>query len=235
MFPFLLIILIAAGCASQENSLEKVKGVDVTYNEYFKPFDQLDERKNIQFYKPIAIEEIRSSLDEQIWSAGNGIASDALPFEVDEEQAYLVTSKEEMGEVKNQVQLSYMGNSEYGDVDSFFIISVTEVGENPIKEYDFPEVVDSVGNELKKEILIDNVPIFQQVLTTDSALLYRYYKYNEAEKKVTVVGTAANEFYSYYDGFVYHIGYSIDREKNTAQVQEDMLNLTRKFILDNDL
>ncbi|MFP3321635.1 hypothetical protein R0K05_00940 [Planococcus sp. SIMBA_160] len=93
------------------------------------------------------------------------------------------------------------------------------------------DTVDSVGNSFEKETLIGEDVIFQQILTIDSALLYRYYDFNETGERVSVVGTAANEFYSYHDGFVYHVGYLIDRQRNTEQVQDDMLNLTRNLIL----
>lgn len=234
MFLFFIISSLY-GCSNLENDLEKVKGTGITYSQYFKSYDGLDNRENIKFYKPIAIDEINSAFPKQIDEAVNLIDSSALPFEVDEEKAYLVTSEDKTDEVKHQVQLSYLGKSDYDKVDNFFIISVTNVGENPIKEYNFSEEYDLVGNELKKEILIDDVPIFQQVITTNSALLYRYYDYDETKNMVGVVGTSANEFYSYYDGFVYHIGYLIDREKNTAEVQEKMLNITRNFILGDDL
>ena len=69
---------------------------------------------------------------------------------------------------------------------------------------------DTVGNELKKAELLTGVPVYQQI---------------------RIVGTQANEFYAYYDGYIYHIGYSIDREKNDSDMQEKMLNLVREYIL----
>ena len=133
--------------------------------------------------------------------------------------------------LSHQVQLSYLGTSEEGMIDEFFIISVTEMDKNPIGDYEMTDTVDSVGNSFKTESLIGEDVIFQQVLTIDSALMFRYYDFDESEKRVIVVGTAANEFYSYHDGFVYHVGYLIDRQRNTEQVQDDMLNLTRNLIL----
>ncbi|MCG3087707.1 hypothetical protein [Sporosarcina cyprini] len=90
---------------------------------------------------------------------------------------------------------------------------------------------DTVGNELKKVELLKGVPMYQQILTTNSALLYRYYDLDETENQIRVVGTQANEFYAYYDGYIYHIGYSIDREKNDSDMQEKMLNLVREYML----
>ncbi|WP_208597192.1 hypothetical protein [Planococcus maritimus] len=135
------------------------------------------------------------------------------------------------GKLSHQVQLSYLGTSEEGMIDEFFIISVTEMDKNPIGDFEMTDTVDSVGNSFEKETLIGEDVIFQQMLTTDSTLLYRYYDFNETGERVPVVGTATNEFYSYHDGFVYHVGYLIDRQRNTEQVQDDMLNLTRNLIL----
>lgn len=221
------------GYSNNESGLEKVKGVDVTYSELFKTFDGLDERSNITYYKPLPIEKIDSTFPEQVGKDVKNLDSDLLPFEIDEEKAYLVTFEDEDGEVKNQVQLSYLSKSEYDWVDNFYIISVTEVDENPLEGYNLSDEYDTVGNKLKKEILTEELPIFQQVITTNSALLYRYYEYDEAKDQVGVFGTSANEIYSYYNGYVYHIGYIIDRKINTDKVQEEMLKITRDYILGN--
>lgn len=127
--------------------------------------------------------------------------------------------------------MSYLSKSEYNDVDEFLIISITEVDENPLKGYDISDKYDSVGNKLKKETLTEDLSIYQQLITTDSALLYRYYDYDEAKNSIGIVGTAANEIYAYYNGCIYHIGYLIIEEKNNEEIQERMLNLAREYIL----
>lgn len=231
MILFFVISSLLLGCSNNETNLEEVKGVGLTYSEYFKNLDELDRRDNIKYYKPLPIDEIELlPLPEQVKKSVNAIVSDRLPFKVDEEKAYLVTSENENGEVMNQMQLSYHGN-----VDDFFIISVTEVDGNPLEGYNVSDEYDSVGNELKKEVLAEGVPIYQQVITTNGALLYSYYDYDKTENRVNTVGTTANEFYAYYNGYVYHIGYLIDRKKNDKKMQENMLQLTRDYILRNSL
>lgn len=191
----------------------------------------MNEREHVEFFKPAEAQPLPTSILSEHHLLEKGIDPDLLPFEVDGENAYVVTSEDRTGKVTHQVQLSYLGKSEEGIVDEFFIISVTEMDENPVENYEVVAATDSVGNKIGKQELSGNDFIFQQVLTTNSALLYRYYEYDEAEEKLNVVGTAANEFYSYHDGFVYHVGYLIDRERNTDQVQDDMLNFTRNIIL----
>ena len=233
MLPIIFISSILLGCSFNKTDFEEVKGVGLTYSEYFKTYDGLDERQNIKYYKPVPIDEVESSLSEQVKKAINTIDSNRLPFTVDDEKAYLITSKDENGKIKSQVQLSYLSKPEYDEVDDFFIISVTEVDENPLKRYDISDKYDSVGNELKEEILTEDLPIYQQVITTDSALLYTYYDYDETKNSIVTVGTAANEFYAYYNGYIYHIGYLIDKEKNNEEMQDKMLHLTREYILGN--
>ncbi len=106
-------------------------------------------------------------------------------------KSYFVTSKSKEGKGISQVQVSYLGNNEYGNTDEFFIISVTESDRNPLEGHDTSDEVDSVGNKLKKESLTGDLSIYQQVITTNGALLYRYYNYDEVDKKIEVVGTSA--------------------------------------------
>ncbi|HHW36266.1 MAG TPA: hypothetical protein GXX18_03090 [Bacillales bacterium] len=231
MFLFFAVSLLLFGCSNNEPDLEEVNGVGLTYSEFFKPYDRLDERKNIKYYKPLPIDEIESSFQEQVKMAVNKIDSERLPFKVEEEKAYLITSKNEDGKARNQIQLSYLNKSEYDRIDDFFIISVTEADKNPLEEINISNEYDSVGNKLKKEILTGDIPIYRQVITTDSALLYSYYDYDETENRISTVGTAANEIYAYNNGYIYHIGYLIDKEKNNEKIQEDMFQLAREYIL----
>lgn len=229
--PVLLILLLCTGCSGASNGLEQVKGNGLTFSENFNAYDGLDERENVKFYKATEKAELTLPSLSQESLMNNGIETESLPFEVVDKNAYVVTSEDAAGKLSHQAQLSYLGASEEGSVDEFFVISVTEMDKNPVDDYKMTGTVDSVGNSFKTEPLIGENVIFQQVLTTDSALMFRYYDFDESEKRVIVVGTAANEYYAYHEGFVYHIGYLIDRQSNTEQVQNDMLNLTRNLIL----
>ncbi|WP_138420746.1 hypothetical protein [Aquibacillus sediminis] len=235
MFLLFVISLLLLGCSNKHTNLEEVEGDGLTYSEYFKPYDRLDERENMTYYKPLPIDEIESSLQGQIKKTVNKIDSESLPFKVEEEKAYHVTSKNEDGTARNQIQLSYLSKSDYDRVDDFLIITVTEAEQTPLEENDISNEYDSVGNKLKKEILTEDIPIYQQVITTNSALVYSYYDYDETENRIATVATAANEMYAYYNGYIYHIGYLIDKEKNNEKMQEDMLQLTREYILGDSL
>ncbi|MDQ0230199.1 hypothetical protein J2S19_001451 [Metabacillus malikii] len=191
----------------------------------------MDMRKNLRFYKPFSIDTIVANLLEPLTKSINLLDTAKLPFEVDEEQAYLITSKDENGSIKHQLQLSYLSKTEYDDIGNFYIVSITEVDENPLKGHQILEKRDSIGNELKTYNLTNTLPIYQQIITTNSALLYKYYDYDIDNKKVVTVGTSANELYTYYNGAIYHIGYSINDEKANPEFHNEMLQLTREFIL----
>ncbi len=233
----ILIILMSfllMACTVDQSQLEKVKGNSLTYSEYFKHYDRLDERENLQFYKPVSLDQvILSELPNEMENMFKVIDTKVLPFEVDEEEVYFMTSKNNEGTEINQVQVSYLGKNEYDSVDDFFILSITEANQNPLLAYDIADEVDSTGNQLTKESLSEDLPIYHQNLTTDSALLYRYYDYDEKNKKVSTVGTAANELYAYYNGYIYHVGYLIGDEKNDANLANEMLQIFKDYILEH--
>lgn len=234
--PVLLLIIMifmVIGCTSKEDEafLEKVKGTGFAYSEYFKSVDQQDERKNITYYTPLPIDEMLNIASNPIKNSIHPIDLEKLPFEVNEQKAYVVTSEVENENRQNQVQLTYIHTDEYDQTEDFYIITVTELDENPLDKYDFSkQQTDTVGNELRKEILKDDIPIFHQVITTDGALAYRYYSYDEKNKQVSTVVTLANELYTYYNGYLYHVGY-VTENQNTKEVQEEIFQLTKEFIL----
>ncbi|REB05178.1 hypothetical protein DVB69_15550 [Sporosarcina sp. BI001-red] len=228
----LALILMSSllfGCSMDQSELKKERGTGLAYSEYFKGYDGLDEREDVTYYKPVQLDEADTSLPEVVRSRVHELNPDKLPFNVDEEKAYLVTSKDKDGKLRNQVQISYIGKDEYEQPEAFLIISITDSDKDPLASFAGTDKVDTVGNEFKKEQLTEDVPIYQQILTTDSALIYKYYE--ETEKGIATVGTSANEFYTYYKGHIYHIGYWIDRDKKDENMQETMLQLVREYIL----
>ncbi|KAB8135711.1 hypothetical protein F9U64_10555 [Gracilibacillus oryzae] len=222
---FFLLSCFLLGCSADEAGLEEVDGTDITYSEFFKSYDRLDQRENITYYKPVPIMELQSSFPNHVV---NTIDTNRLPFEVEKEIAYLVTSENEEGDLQRQVQLTYHSKSDPGD---FFIMTITEVEQNPLTEVDMTDKLDYAGNELKKYTLTEGLPVFQQIITMNSSLVYRYYDFDEANERLSVVADSANEIYAYHDGFVYHAGYMVDSEETT---HEQMLELTRDYILGHD-
>lgn len=239
-FKLILLLLglnvVLMGCTNKETepSLTKVEGEGLQYSEYFKSVDELDKRENVTYYKPLPIETMVQLAPESMENAVQLIDWEELPFEVNQQVAYLNTSKDKEGNIQTQVQLTYLSEDSYGSTDDFFILTVTEVEESPLEKYDFSnEKVDTIGNELRKEILTDEIPIFHQVITENSALIYSYYNY--LDNRISLTVTNANEFYGYYNGHLYHAGYSIEGKNNSVEVQEKLLQLTREFMLGKTL
>lgn len=231
---YMLVIYLSLliGCSpvdTSESILTKVQGDGFTYSGLFKGVDELDNRKNGTYYKPVSMAEMMTAIPDTMRNAIHLIDSKKIPFDVDEEAAYLVTSQDDQGNVQHQVQFSYSSGSLS---DKFLIISVTEVEENPLTKHDFStEKYDPLGNELRKEVLVDDIPIFHQVVTTNSGLVYRYYNLNEEKNIIHLVNTRAHELYAYYQGHVYHVGYAINESQAADDVHEQFLHITREWIL----
>lgn len=229
---FFTISLVLAGCNNKEADFVKVKGDGLTYSEYFKSVDELDTRGNVTYYKPLSIDEFLTAAPDSLITEIQPLDSEKLPFEPNEQSVFLVTSEDKKSNVQNQAQITYLSSDVYEQAEEFFIISVTDVKENPLEKYDFSrEKQDTLGNELIREVLIEDIPIFHQVQTTNGSLVYTYYHYNKDKNKVATVGTSANELYTYYKGRIYHAGYQLSNETNTEKSHEQILQLFREFVL----
>lgn len=221
----LTLSILSAGCTPEMPGVEKLSGTGLARSEYFKAYDKMDQREHVTYYKPFSLDD--RELPQPVVDAVRGFDSRRLPFTADEEKAFLVTAEEGT----NEVQVSYLGKDEYGQTEEFFIISVADIDQNPLASYELADEFDEVGNRMTREQLTGDIPIYQQLRTTDSALLYTYYE--EDEKGIATVGTAANELYAYYGGHIYHIGYSFDRDHG-EEVREGMLEMAREYILSRE-
>src|SRR5690606_9085650 len=139
----LFIVFLLVGCTTDQTSLKKTKSDGLTFSEYFRAYDKLDERRDSKFYKPLILDEVQSSsLPVEMKKVIHPVDLKDLPFKVDEEKVYFVTSKSKEGKEINQVQISYLGKNQYGNIDRFFIISVTESNRNQLEAHDISEKVD---------------------------------------------------------------------------------------------
>ncbi|MBU0904611.1 MAG: hypothetical protein KKF57_05425 [Firmicutes bacterium] len=220
------------GCTNKEAGLVEVQGDGLTYSEYFKSVDELDTRENVTYFKPLLIDDFMNVAPDSLENEIHPIDSVKLIFEPNEQSVYLVTSEHKKSNVQNQAQFTYLSKDSYEQAEEFFIISVTDVKENPLEKYDFSkEKQDTLGNELRREVLIEDTPIFHQVKTTNGSLVYTYYQYNKDKNEIATVATSANELYTYYKGRTYHAGYQLTNENNTEKAREEILNLFRAFVL----
>ena len=180
----------------------EVQGDGLTYSEYFKNVDELDMRENVTYFKPLLIDKFMKAAPDSLENGIHPIDTMKLPFEPNEQS------------------------------EEFYIISITDVNENSLEKYGFSnEKQDTLGNELRREVLIDDIPIFHQVRTTNGSLVYTYYQYNKDKNEIATVVTSANELYTFYKGRIYHAGYQLNYENNTEKSREEILKLFREFVL----
>ena len=226
------ISMLLTGCNNKEIGFVEVHGDGMTYSEYFKSIDELDTRENITYYKPLSIAEFMTVAPDSLKNEIHPIDSEKLPFKPNEQSVFLVTSEDKKSNVQNQAQFTYLNSNEYELTEEFLVISVTNVEKNPLEKYNFPkEKQDTVGNELRREVLIDDTPIYHQVKTTNGSLVYTYYQYIKDKNTVATVATSANELYTFYNGRIFHAGYQLTKENNTEKSREEILQLFREFVL----
>jgi hypothetical protein len=214
----------------------KVKGSDVTYNQYFQVADQLNNRKNLEFYEPVkgfeAMREVASAMGNNV----HPIDPKKLPFKANIQEVYAVTSEMINGRLQNQLQFTYSQKALNGEDQQFAIFTVTNVESNPLANYDNThDRIDFAGNTIKNEGLIGESPLFHQDITKEKGgLTYSYYNFDVKNNQVRLAVTLANELYTYYNGYVFHVGYRLEHA-DQEDMQKKMIELLKEFILGNDL
>ncbi|MEY9977990.1 hypothetical protein [Lysinibacillus sp. RC79] len=213
----------------------EVKGTVVTYSQYFQIADRLNDRKNPKFYEPVkgfeAMREVATVMGNNV----HPIDPKKLPFKANIQEVYAVTSEMTNGRLQNQMQFTYLQKALNGEDQQFAIFTVTNVDSNPLVNYDIThDISDFLGNTIKNEGLIGENPLFHQIATPDNGRLsYFYYDFDIKNKKVRLTSTLANELYTYYNGYVFHIGYQIEHA-DQEDMQKKMIELVKEFILGND-
>lgn len=226
---FILLVPTLVSCKSEADTLIKVKGEGLTYNENFKLYDKLDQRTDITYYKAETMDDMLKQSPNLIKEVGQSFNETNWPLTINKKEGYLIKSENSAGETYDQIQLSFLNISEFDKVEEFIIVSIYEVDKNPFASNTIDNELDFAGNKLVKSTLDKNTPIYQQILDSNKAMLYKYYGYNEKDKTVGINHTAANEIYTYHDGYIYNIGYLITSTDNS--IHSEMLELIKKSIL----
>ncbi|WP_042476432.1 hypothetical protein [Bacillus ndiopicus] len=193
------------------NVFEKTRGEGVAYSEFFKPFDQQDLRQ-LTYYKPVSLSEFLRA---------NGLSLSQLPKPFHANDGEVIAVQDAM---HTELQLHFKSG------ETFLNISMAKDFMNPLFHEELQNVEsDTVGNKITMLELADEIPLFLLTRTTDSALVYRYYGYDKERNRIHLIATAADEFYTYYNGIIYHIGYS------GAVNEEEMIAFVKDFILHNTI
>ncbi|QPA56004.1 hypothetical protein [Lysinibacillus sphaericus] len=208
----------------------EVEGKDTTYSQFFPISLYLSQAKNIKYYAPLQGFEAMQSVGTLLGNAVHLTKSENLPFKPNIQEVYAVTSKMDDGSQQTQFQFSFKEKS-YTGVDLQYInFTVTNVDRNPLADY-----VKSQNIEDTADIKISNValnfmnPVLFREMTPNQGFPYIYYNYDAADKRIYQMTTRANEYYSYYNGYVYHIGYQLNGDPQ--EMQEEMATIVKEFIL----
>lgn len=208
----------------------EVEGKDTAFSNFFPLANYLSQAKHIQYYAPLqgleAMQSVATSLEDVVHLTD----PENLPFQPNIQEVYALSAKMEDGSKQTQFQFSYKEKSSTGVDLQFINFTVTNVKYNPLASY-----VKSKNMEETLGMKVSNIglnfmnPLFYREMSPERGYVYIYYNYDETDKRIFQMTTRANEFYSYYNGYVYHIGYQL--EGDPQEVQEKMAILARDFIL----
>ncbi|MEA0552419.1 hypothetical protein U1P98_14680 [Lysinibacillus irui] len=210
-----------------------VDGTATTYSQYFQIADSLNHRENIKYYAPLqgfgAMQEVASTMGDAV----HLIEPKDLPFQANIQEVYAVTSDMKDGSLQTQFQFSFKEKSLAGVDLQYIHFTITNVERNPLANRKLTENIENIeGSNLKNVGFNFLNPLYYREMTPDRGFAYIYYDYDEADKRVfRMTTTSANEFYTYDNGYVYHIGYRINGDQE--EVQEKMVAIVRKFISGN--
>ncbi|MEG0470976.1 MAG: hypothetical protein RR588_01450 [Solibacillus sp.] len=192
---------------------EQIDGDGVVASEAFKVFD--DHRNyGLRFYfKPVTLNH---------FTFANNVTFPDLPAPFQKNTGEVIAVND-----GSQTELQFHFKNNEGN---FLNISMSKYFMNSVHDVNLEmDETDSFGNKLTKLSLTDDTLLYHLQQTTNSGYTFSYFHYNEASNKINVTATRANEFYTYYNGFIYQIGYTGD--VNT----EEMTDFVTQFIKTNEM
>ncbi|MFJ6210861.1 hypothetical protein [Lysinibacillus sp. NPDC092081] len=206
----------------------EVEGTKTTYSQFFQIADTFEHHENIKFYAPLQGFEAMQAVAATMENAVHLIDPENLPFKSNIQEVYAVTSEMQDGTLQKQIQFSYKEKSLTGVDRQYINLTVTNVNHNPLVNYNVIEDSQHFSGEITNVGLNFMNPLYYRAMTPDKFFAYVYYNYDEADKRIFGMITRANEFYTYYNGYVYQIGYQINGDQQEAQ--EKIVALVREFI-----
>lgn len=202
--------------SSLSESLVEIEGQGgATSSEMFGHYDDQASRE-LTYYRPISLKEYTALSPIKI-------PENTMPLE--QYDSTVIVAESDKG---FETQFMFHKRDEYKNMANFLVISVSNSDISPFISNDFTKITeDAVGNSVQRELLTESVYLIHQILTSPSALAYRYYDYDEVTDLISVNVTSANELYTYYKGNIYHIGYDL------GQPIDEVVAFVKEFILLN--
>ncbi|MEK4628878.1 hypothetical protein MKZ17_11790 [Solibacillus sp. FSL R7-0682] len=195
------------------NVFHEIDGKGVAYSEYFKEYD-MQHIRNLYYFKPVSLKRFIEA---------NAIQFPQLPEPFQAEEGEVIAVNDGFF-----TELQFHFKSKGG----FLNISMAPSFMNPVANEELLTVdVDTVGNKVEAERLDASTTLFRQIITTDSSLVFSYYHYDDIDEAINITNSQANEFYTYHNGIIYHIGYSPNENINFNEVDD----FVKEFILNNEV
>ncbi|WP_282124885.1 hypothetical protein [Marinifilum flexuosum] len=212
--------------------LSEVEGYDHTYN---YDFNILKERESVDYYIPVSIGQALNRIPAEMRNKINLISTSELPFDVNTQKANIVTSWNDKNQLVFQIQISYLENAEsYAtNFKDFFTISVTQYPNNPFDEMSEKELEtlkEDLGKRRYQNLKLTDTDTLYYLAKSDDNMwprMFDYYKYVEADKRIYKESTGSYQYYAWYNGLIYKIGFNMDISTVDAEA------LVRKIILAN--
>lgn len=191
---------------------EEVRGKGVAYSEFFSQFDGKDTRQ-LTYYKPVLLNE---------FLVANDVAMPSLPEPFSSDSGEVIAVQDAM---YTEFQLHFEHE------ESFLNISLTKNFMDPFASKELQNIErDTMGDKITKLELIGDTPLY--FIKRPTELIsdrYTHYQFDSEKNRIHLNLLTANEFYTYYDGMIYHIGYA------GAVDEEEMIAFVRDFVIHNTI
>lgn len=208
----------------------EVEGTKSMFSEFLPIANYLSQGKNIKYYAPLQGFEAMQSVATSMRDVVHLIEPENLPLKATIQEVYAVTSEMQDGSLQTQYQFSYKEKSHAGVDVQYINFTVTNINYNPLASYDKAKnMKDTLGLEVSNIGLNFMNPLYYREMSPDRGDEYIYYNYDEADKRIYQMTTRANEYYSYNNGYIYHIGYQLAGDPQ--EVREKVAILAKEFIL----
>lgn len=208
----------------------EVEGTKSMFSEFLPIANYLSQGKNIKYYAPLQGFEAMQSVATSMRDVVHLIEPENLPLKATIQEVYAVTSEMQDGSLQTQFQFSFKEKSHAGVDVQYINFTVTNINYNPLASYDKAKnMKDTLGLEVSNIGLNFMNPLYYREMSPVRGGEYIYYNYDEADKRIYQMTTRANEYYSYNNGYIYHIGYQLAGDPQ--EVREKVAILAKEFIL----
>jgi len=237
---FLGLLLCLVACSKESDNTTQPEGEEIKLLEgltsvpgigptFSYDFRFLENRDNMQYFSPQSIEESYLHIPPQMNNNIGKILASELPFEAKTQKANIVTFSNKEHPLQFQIQVCYFENANsYGiNTGDYLIISVAQYPQDPFENKEYLNIIlESVKDNFSMSMLEGEHPLFwKQNSGRNYELVYEFYNYQQKENRINITVTASNQFYAWYNGLIFHIGYSMDTQK------VDIEKLVKKIII----